>query len=262
MTVEVTRLDLRLRRNGTLAYSLGVAAYAVLIVAIYPAMRHDTSLDDLIASNPTLGALFGATSSLTTPAGWMNANLYANFVPLFALIMTTGYGAAAIAGQDEDGTLGGIASLPISRGRLLAQKVLALALLALPVPLVTYGSALLGRAFDLHLGTSALVEITMLLGLLAFDLGLLALAVGAWTGRPGPALGVATTVAALAYVVSSLAPVVGWIHAIRYLSPFYWSVGDNQLSNGAQPAGATLLITLGAAFSALAWSGVRRLDIH
>ena len=85
MSGDVARWDLRLRRRSTLGYSAGVAAYALLIVALYPTFEHDTSLDALTTGNSTVSALFGASGSLTTPTGWMNANLYANFVPLFAL---------------------------------------------------------------------------------------------------------------------------------------------------------------------------------
>ena len=35
----------------------------------------------------------------------MNANIYANFLPLIILMLTIGYGARCLAGQDEDGTL-------------------------------------------------------------------------------------------------------------------------------------------------------------
>lgn len=262
MSADVALLDLRLRRRSALAYGLGMAAYALLIVALYPSFRHDTSLSQLTSSNPTLGALFGATGSLTSPDGWMNANLYANFMPLFALFMTVGYGAAAIAGQDEDGTLGGIASQPLTRGRLLSQKIAALAALALPVPVVTLTAALIGRGFDVDLPVSALLQTTLLVALMAFDFGLLALAIGAWTGRRGTALGVTVTLAALAYVISSLAPVVQWVHTVRYLSPFYWSVGADQLRDGGDLSGACLLVLLAVALGPLTHVGFRHLDIR
>src|SRR5664280_1249359 len=75
-----------------------------------------------------VAALFGANGPLTTPPGWLNANLYANFVPLIVLLLTIGYGAACLAGQDENGTLGLIASLPVSRRRIAAQKFASLSL--------------------------------------------------------------------------------------------------------------------------------------
>jgi ABC-2 type transport system permease protein len=259
---DIFRWDLRLRRRSTLAYSIGLAAYVVLIVVLYPTFKHDTSLNDLTSGNATLSALFGATGSLTSPSGWMNANLYANFVPLFALFMTIGYGAAAIAGQDEDGTLGGLAGLPLTRSRLLIEKLAALVLLSLPLPLVTLAGALAGRSFEVTLTPSGLVGATIGVALLALDFGLLALAVGAWTGRRGTALGVAVSVAAVAYVVSALAPAIQWIHAVRFLSPFYWGVGANQLQTGLRAGDALALTVVAATLAAVALAGFRRLDIH
>ena len=259
---EVLRLDLRLRRVSLLAYSVGFLVYALLIVVLYPTFRHDTSFDQLLASNPTLSALFGLSGSLTSPTGWMNANLYANFVPLFALLITISYGASAIAGQDEEATLGGVASLPLTRGRILAEKIVALALLALPIPVVTFIAAVIGRGFDLELGVGALVQTTAVTACMAFDLGLIALAVGAWTGGRGPALGVPVALAAMAYVISSLAPVVHIAHTLRYASPIYWSVGGGQLSHGADVRGVLLSVLLGVAMFGLAWRGFHRLDIH
>jgi ABC-2 type transport system permease protein len=262
MAIEVTRLDLRLRRRSTVAYSVGLAAYTLLIVALYPAFRHDNAIDQLTRSNPTLSALFGAVGSLTSPTGWMNANLYANFLPLFALLMTIGYGAAAIAGQDEEGTLGDVASMPITRARLLTEKVVALAVLSLPVPVVSLGATLVGRAFQVQLPWSSLLQTTALAAAMAFDVGAVALAIGCWTGQRGPALGVTVGLAAAAYLISSLAPVVAWVHHLRYLSPIYWSVGANQVHDGATVPGTALLLALGVIAILLAQAGLERLDIH
>ena len=97
---------------------------------------------------------------------------------------------------------------------------------------------------------------------MAFDFGLVALAVGCWTGNRGTALGVSTALAALAYVISSLAPAVHWIHTIRFLSPIYWSVGANQIRDGATTVQILLLTLTGTALGLLAWTGLQRLDIH
>lgn len=261
MSADIARLDLRLRRRSTIAYVAGVAAYAFLIVALYPTFRHDTGIDQLTRSNPTLSALFGASGSLTSPAGWMNANLYANFLPLFALLMTLGYGASAIGGQAEDGTLGEITSLPLTRDRVLAQKVLALAALSLPVPLACGVVTLAGRGYGLDLPVGALVQTTLLAALMAFDLGLVALAVGARTGSRGTALGVSVALAAAAYVVSSLAPAVPAVHRFRYLSPVYWSVGHDQILQGADPGGFLLSLGLAAVAVALSRRSFAGLDI-
>lgn len=47
-----------------------------------------------------------------------------------------------------------------------------------------------------------------------------------------PRIGTGTQVAAIAYLINSLAPVVDWLRPARYLSPFFYVVGDNQLQHG------------------------------
>lgn len=262
MPADVSRLDLRLRRRSTIAYSFGLTAYAALIVVLYPTFRSDTSLDKLTEGNSSLSALFGATGSLTSPDGWMNANLYANFLPLFVLFMTIGYGAAAIAGQNEDGTLGDIAALPRTRTALLLEKVATLALLAVPLPVLCLVMSVAGRHWQVDLTTGALIGTTVGVALLGIDFGLLALAWGAWTGSRGGALGVATGLAAVSYVISSLAPVVHWIRPLRYYSPFFWAVGNDQLVAGISATSVVVLSLVALAFAGVALHGFRRLDIR
>ena len=141
----------------------------------------------------------------------MNANLYAKLVPLFALLMTIGFGAATVAGQDEEGTLGTWVSQPVTRGRVLAEKLVALGLLALPVVLVTQDAAVLGPRFQLDLAPLGLLGITAERSY--------------WpsTSAFSPSPPDARPAAAFAYVVSSLAPVVDWIHGLRWTSLFWWS---------------------------------------
>lgn len=243
-------------------YAVGFGAYAVLIVALYPSFRSDSSLDQLAGGNPTLAALFGVSGPLTSPAGWMNANLYANVVPLFALLLTIGYGAAAVAGQNEDERLGVLAALPVSRTAMLLQKLLTLLVLSTPVALVTGAAALLGRRYDLDLGLGALLGVTVGVVLLAFDFGALALALGCLTGSRGLALGITSATAAAAYVISSLAGVVNWVHKLRHLSPIYWSVGQNQVDGGVAAGSLAALVITAFALAGVALLAFHRLDLR
>jgi ABC-2 type transport system permease protein len=262
MPVDVALLDLRLRRRAIVGYTLGIAAYVFVIVVLYPAFKDETSLNDLTNGDSTLGALFGLTGSLTSPSGWLNANIYANFLPLVVLLLTIGYGAACVAGQDEDGTLALVVTLPQSRRALLGQKVVTLVLLALPVAVSTLLLVLVGRNFDLKLDGGALVGTTLGVLLLGIDFGLLALLVGTLTGSRGAALGVTSAVAAASYLVSSLAPVTQWIYPLRVASLFYWSVGNDQLVRGLSAGSAAVLICVGVALTAAAALAFDRLDIH
>lgn len=262
MRADITRLDVRMRRRGIWGYTLGLAGYTLLIVALYPSFKSQTSLDALTAHGNTLGALLGASGSLTSPVGWVSANLYANLLPLFVLVITIGYGADAIAGQDEANTLGLVASLPLSRRALVVQKVAALLLLTLPATAATMACVYAGRAFQLPLGVWPVLSTTLGVLLLGAAFGLLALAVGATTGNRGLALAVAGAAATVSYVLSALAPAVGWMHPLRFASLFYYSVGNHQLDHGLTLASAGVLTGTCAVLVALCLVTFAKLDIH
>ena len=126
MHAEIAWLDLSNRRRSLIGYCLGMAVYALAVVAMYPAFRTSTSLDKLIQSDSTAAALFGVTGRISSSGGWLNGNIYANFLPLIMLLLTIGYGASCLAGQDEDGTLGPLAVLPVRRTAIVVQKTAAM----------------------------------------------------------------------------------------------------------------------------------------
>lgn len=261
MGSDITRLDLRLRRRLIIGYTLGMAAYVFVVVGLYPAVKNETDLNRLTDS--TLGALIGASGAgLTSPVGWLNANLYGNFVPLIVLIATIGYGASAIAGQNEDGSLALVTTLPLTRRSVIVGKLAAMVMQALAVPVVTALCVFSGRWFDLTVDAGRLWGITAGVTLLGLVFGTLALAIGVVTGSRGIALGVTSGLAALTYLVNSLAPVINWLHPRRYLSPFFYAVGDNQLQHGLSLAWAGVLTAVALTFVLIAMAGFNRLDVH
>lgn len=262
MVAEIMRLDLRLRRRSILGYAVGIAIYAFVIVAIYPAFKNDTSLNQFTSQNSTIAALFGATGSLTSPSGWLNANLYTNFVPLIMLLLTIGYGASCIAGQAEDGTLGLIATLPVSRRNIATQKLAAMILQALAVAVITALCIVIGRWFDIAIGAGALVGVTAGIVLLGSAFGALALLIAATTGNRGIALGVASAVAASSYLISSLAPAVNWLRPARYSSLFFYAVGDGQLEHGLNIPDLAVIAIVTATLAVVAVIAFDRLDIR
>ena len=179
MLADVTRLDLRLRRRSAIWYAAGMALYALVIVVLYPSFRHQTSLNSL--SGSTAAALFGITGPLTSPGGWLNANIYGNFFPLIMLLLTIGYGAAALAGQDEDGTLALVTALPIRRRAIVLQKAGAMAAQALLLAVTVAICVVIGRSFQLTISPASTIAVSAALLLMGLDFGLLTMAVGAIT---------------------------------------------------------------------------------
>ena len=260
MLANITRLDLRLRRRSTIWYAAGMVLYALVVVVLYPSFKHQTSLDSL--SGSTAAALFGITGPLTSPDGWLNANIYSNFFPLIMLLLTIGYGAAALAGQDEDGTLALVTALPIRRRAIVLQKVGAMVVQALLLAVAVAICVLIGRGFQLSISPANTIAVSVALLLMGLDFGLVTMAVGAVTGRRGTALGVGAGLAAASYLVSSLASTISAIRPGRYFSLFYWSVGNDQISRGVSMADFTVLILVGLAILVAAILAFRRADLN
>jgi beta-exotoxin I transport system permease protein len=259
---EVTRLDVLLRRRALIGYSVGMVVYTLVVVALYPAFKNSSSLDRLIKDDSTISALFGVNGPISSPGGWLNGNVYANFLPLLMLLLTVGYGAAALAGQDEDGTLCLIAALPIRRTTVVLQKAAAMTLQAAVLTVAVAVCVLAGRSFDLGIPVANVLSVAATTLLLGLDFGLVTMAIGARTGGRATALGAGSALAAASYLIGSLAPVVAWIHPARYVSVFYWSVGNGQITSGARlqdyaVLGAVALCALYAAAAAF-----ERLDLH
>jgi ABC-2 type transport system permease protein len=258
---DVAQIDLRLRRRSMLWFAVGLAVYAFMLVAMYPTVKSDASLGAL-TENPAVAALVGVSGSFTSPAGWVGGNLYANFLPLMILLLTIGYGASSIAGQSEDGSLGLVATLPISRRRLVREKTLVLSLLAVPLAVATMAFILLGRHYDLTLPTGAVIGTTFAILVMGVDFGLIAMIIGVLTGNRGLALGLTSALAAASYLVSSLAPIVNWAHTIRPVSLFYWAVGGDQLTAGPSASAYVILVLVGVGLHLVAVALIGRLDIR
>jgi beta-exotoxin I transport system permease protein len=261
MRTEVLRLELENRRRSTIGYAVGMGLYMLVVVALYPAFKHSTELNKLTQGNSPLASLFGASGTLTSPVGWMNVNAYANFLPLMMLLLTIGYGASTIAGQNEDGTLGLLLTLPLARDRILAQKIATMITQALLLTVTAAACVYAGRAFEVTLDPWHVATASLAVLALGVDLGLIALALGAATGSRGAAIGITSALAAVWYLLSSLAPAVSWLRPARYVSLFYWAIGDDQLAKGATVACFAVLAGVGLAAGIAANATFRRVDV-
>ena len=265
MRTEIVRLDLQNRRRSTIGYAAGMALYMLVIVALYPAFKHSTGLDKLITENPTGGGDVRRhrLAQLTRRMG-RRRNAYTNLLPLMMLLLTIGYGAAAIAGQDEEGTLGLLVMLPLPRREILVQKIWAMIAQALVLTITVIACVYVGRAFDVTLD--------------------------AWsdsrphhsrcsrsghrprTDRTRARCGDTQsrhrdrnrdrTGGAASYLLSSLAPVVHWLRPLRFISLFYWADGNHQLSQGANLASFAVLVGVGIVASLAAYERFRRFDVR
>ena len=152
--------------------------------------------------------------------------------------------------------------MPLTRRAITVGKLAALVVQALPVPIVTALCVVVGRGVDLSIDAGPLLGITAGVTLLGLLFGALALLIGAITGSRGMALGITSAVAAITYLISSLAPSVHWLRPARYVSAFFYAVGDNQLQHGLPLTWAGVLVITTAVLATAAVIAYDRLDVH
>ena len=259
MTGHITRLDLRVRRRLIIGYAIGIAAYALFAIVAYHAFKRQSSLDQL---NGFAVDILTGGMPIRSPPGWLSAYLYAYFVPLIQLLVTIGYGASCIAGQDEEGILGLVATLPLTRRVIAIDKLAALLVQAVVVPLVVALCVLGARGVGLTIARGPLLGITAGVILLGLLFGNLALLIGAITGSRGTALGISTAAGASAYLIAELAPSIDWLRPARYISPYFYAVGDKQIQHGLPITYAAILLAASLIFATAAVAAFERLDLR
>jgi beta-exotoxin I transport system permease protein len=256
------------RRWSTLWWALGFVGLTFFTVALYPSIKGQPSLEELLANMPeALRSAIGydAAVPLSSPAGYLQARLFSTLAPLLAVVFGVGAGAWAIGGSEEAGTLELLLANPVTRSRVLAERYLAtFGLLAGLLAAFTVALAVLGPPFGALEGipTSHLVGACAAVFALGLLHGTLAFAVGAATGRRGLAVAVATTVAVAGYLVETVLAVAGDLGPVRQLSPWHWYLDRNLLAEGASAAAILLPVAVSAAVLATGWAAFCRRDLR
>ncbi len=210
------------------------------MVAVYPSIRDNPALDQLTEDYPeALKAFvaFGGEFDYTSGAGYLGSELYSFMIPLLLLVAAVGAGARAIAGEEERGTLELLLANPVSRSRIVLEKLAALVFELVVLGLVLWIALLVGvRLVDMEISAVNLGAATALAVALALLFGCVALLVGSASGHRGRAIGIASAGAVAAYFLTSLAPLVDALEPFQKLSPYYYYSSGDPLRAGSTSA--------------------------
>jgi ABC-2 type transport system permease protein len=246
-------------------WSLGLIAMTALMVAVYPSVRDNPDLNKMVEDYPDAFKAFlglGENVDYTSAVGYLNSELFAFMVPLLLLIAAIGAGARATAGEEEAGTLDLLLANPISRRRLVLDKLAALAAEIAVLAFVLWLALLVGvEAIGMNVTPGHLAAATFAAALLAFVFGAIALFLGAALGRRGAAIGIAAAAAVAAYLLSSLAELVGFLEPLRAASPFYHYAANDALRTGLAVEHIGFLLLLAAAAVGAAVVAFERRDL-
>lgn len=245
------QMALRLRLRSSLLTAVGMASVIVMVGALFPAVGGSIGKLDLPEGVAELlgGADYG------TIVGWMRSEIGAVYGPLVIAAIAITAAASSTAGEEEEGILALVLAHPISRARLLFEKVVAVAV-AVAVLIIALGT-MLGLVVGVAIagggiGIAHIIALAIHLACFGLMVGALALALAASTGRRAVAVAGAATFALLGFLVNGFAPLVDGLTWLKYFSPFHYYSGNDPLTSGIDLSDLTVLVAAALALTATA----------
>lgn len=221
MFTTVMLRSLRDLRRSLLGWSLGTAALVLVMAAVWPTMRDMPDIEAFLASYPEVLRELFELDAMLSGAGFLNVELFSILLPAMFILFAIGHGARLIAGDEEAGSLEVVLATPLSRVEALLARAAALTAAAVLLGLVLFGAIVVTDVMvDMGIGAAAAANGALAMVLLGIEHGLLALAVGAATGRRVLALAASATVATAGYVLHVLSKLVDVLAPWQAMSPF------------------------------------------
>lgn len=268
----------RTRLRSTIFWGIRLVAVVVMTEAFYPSIGD--ALGDL-SEGEGLNSVLGLSDGIdpSSPLGFLWSNLYANIVPWILMALGITLGAAAIAGDEERGTLEYILSKPVLRPEVLVARFAALVTILFLVAVASgLAPMVLAPAFDLTsetTGTGPNGEMITNPGVsvgdaaagtfAAFAIGLgtgaIAFLIGAATGRYGITVGVTAGYSIAAYLLYTLSDTTGDLDFLTWISPWRWYVDDAMFINGLD-CNVAMPFALAAVCLAASWALFVRRDLQ
>jgi ABC-2 type transport system permease protein len=266
MLGSVFRETLRQARLAVLLWCAGLGLMAFVVTAIVPGLDVAKLMDVINSLPPFLVQAIGAGQDIrfaTTPAGLVAVTFFNRFALIFAaygLVM----GLRVTADEEDEGIMDILVSLPLSRRRLVLEKIAAygVTIFAL-MAAVLLGLALGAAASRIDLPPArVLASVANLLPMMAFMLAFTAF-LGVAVRRRSTALDLGVVFIVASFLIDTIGGMAGgsWLGQMKVLSFFNYFDAVNVMKNGFSPGNAALLLALAALFATGAAEAFRRRDV-
>lgn len=229
--------------------------------ALWPSVRDMPDIGDFLESYPDAVRDLFKIDQISTGPGYLNAELFSIIIPAMFIVFAVGRGSRLIAGDEEERQLDVVLASPMSRTRILIEKALGLIASVKLLGLALFVStAVTSAVFSMHIGYGAMAIGALTMTLLGIEHGLIALAVGAATGRRGVALAAGGALGGAGHVLYVVGEIVGDLKSWQALSPFQQVLVNGPLG-GSLPATVVPVALVGLVAIAVAAPLFERRDV-
>jgi len=248
------------RKVSILATSIGMFVFALMFAALHQSFAGE--IGNLAKSfPPEISAVIGDLAAAATPAGFLNVELYSLFLPFTVAITGILFGAKAIGKEEDSGTLELLLASPISRTKIIIQKLAAIKFTLLLIALSSWLGVVLGKllfVFDVNLARVAVASLAVFL--LGMVYAMAALAGQSLTGKARIGMGVGAGLLVATYFADIVSKLVDNLEALKYVSPFYYMDMANVLNGDGKLVNLVVLAGIAVVFYVVAHVGFTNRD--
>lgn len=218
----------------------------------------DETLVDLGGAFPEgVMELFGG-GDLSTPEGWYQIETFGLMAPVAFMLVTVTIGARALAGEEGKRTMGLLLANPVRRSTVVLQTTLAMVVHAGVVAVALAAGVIIGSVFGgLGMSWANIVATSLHAALVGLVFGAVALAISAGSGRVRLAVFGTIGAALVSFVVDGFLPLSDRFAELARLTPLYYYLTSDPLTNGLHWGHAAVLAGL---TGALVWVAVILFD--
>lgn len=255
--------SLRDIRRSIVWWAAGLFLYPIVIVLIFPSFQDFPEINEILGEEGSiLRVMAGNVEDFSSPEGYLTAESFSLMLPMLFIVFSLWLGTSWMAGEERRGAMEVLLANPIRRSSVLLQKFAAIVTASVGLALIVLIGTVVGAvAIDMDISYWKVAQACGSLVLLGITFAALAVFLGGATGKTGFTIGVGAAVGVLAYLANSVAPIVDALDWIRYVSPMYYYIGGDPLTNGINLAHAAVLVAASAVMVVLASYLFERRDL-
>lgn len=256
--------ELRFRRNAMIIWGLSLCFFPIVYIGMYPSFAEQmASFQEImdLAIYQAMGISMGSFEDFI-------ASTVNNLVPVIVGVYAVINGTGTLAGEEDEGLLELIVTLPIHRWKILTVKAVTLGIsLLFILAIVGAGAALTLVAIEGQIEAIAVTPIDMFVSVIAawplvMALGMISIFLGAFSPSRRIAVGISTAVVIISYLGSNLTGMIESLESIEWLFVFHFFDATAQaFEKGQQTSDVLTLLGITLLMYALALFFFHKRDI-
>ncbi|MCZ7543139.1 MAG: ABC transporter permease [Anaerolineae bacterium] len=248
--------------RGILGWGLALAALAFIVISFYPTISMFPELSNIIESMPPfMKAMVGDIEDFTSPEGFLATKLFTS-MPIILAVYGIISGVAAVAGEENRGTMDLLMSAPVARWRVILEKFAAFVVSVLGILAIMYVGVVVGVLVTAEIETppGRLLEATLNLVPITLTFGAFTFFLSAALPSRMPAGPIAAAVVVATYAIYLFGELSSVVASVQWISPFYY-YGNSTLIDGVVWGKVVVLVVVSAVLVLLSMVSFERRDL-